>query len=196
MAQDQRRIRQEIEATRASMGDTVEALSYKTDVPARAREAVTGKKDAVVARITGVKDAIVGTAGDVTSTVGDAVSDVTEALPDGAEVRATAVQAASVAQQNPLGLAIGAAAVGFLAGMVIKSTRFEDEHLGMAADAVKERIADTAQEVVEQGKQVAQETVAAAVETAQTSGQEHAQQLAETAQRNAQEAVASATAGQ
>ena len=49
-----------------------------------------------------------------------------------------AVKTASIAKDNPLGLAIGAAAAGFLVGLVIPATRREDEKLGPVADSVKE----------------------------------------------------------
>jgi hypothetical protein len=65
MGKDASEIRREIEETRARMGDTVEALSYKADVPARA-------KDAVHDRVESVK----GTIGDVMSNVKDAVGGV------------------------------------------------------------------------------------------------------------------------
>ena len=40
MGEDPDRIRQEIEQTRAEMGETVDALSYKTDVKARAKDSI------------------------------------------------------------------------------------------------------------------------------------------------------------
>ena len=135
MGEDPDRIRLEIEQTREEMGDTVDALSYKADVKSRAKENLRSKKEAVV----GVKDRIVG------------------AAPDGGEVKDQAQRAKSVAEENPLGLAIGAVAVGFLAGMLIPSTRVEDERIGPVADDVKERAKETGQEVLERGKEVAQE---------------------------------------
>jgi hypothetical protein len=40
-------IRDEIEDTRARMGDTVEAIGYKADVPNRMKESVSEKKDSL-----------------------------------------------------------------------------------------------------------------------------------------------------
>ena len=59
-------IRNEIERTRDEMGDTVEALSYKADVPARAKGWVSDKKDTVVSAVAGTKDTIASKASDVT----------------------------------------------------------------------------------------------------------------------------------
>jgi hypothetical protein len=150
VGQEPDRIRAEIEQTRAEMSETVDALGYKADVKTRTKE-----------RIVGVKDKVVGGA------------------PDTDEVKAKARRGASVAQENPLGLAIGAVAVGFVAGMLIPATRVEDEKLGQASDSVIEKVKETGQEALEHGKQVAQD----AAQTAKESGQEHAQQVKESAQQ-------------
>ncbi len=112
MGQDPAAIRQQIDQTREHMGDTVDALGYKADVPARAKDSVSGKVDSLKSKISGV---------------GSQVSDST---PDAGEVKQGALQAVGIVQENPLGLAIGAAAVGFLAGMLIPSTKIEDERIG------------------------------------------------------------------
>jgi hypothetical protein len=147
------RIRAEIEQTRADMSDTVGALGYKADIKSRSKE-----------KFAGVKDRVAGSA------------------PDTGEVKDKARQAAGVAQENPIGLAIGSVAVGFLAGMLIPSTRVEDERIGPIADDVKEKVRETGQEALEHGKQVAQD----AVETAKESGREHAQEVKESATTSAQ----------
>jgi gas vesicle protein len=131
------------------MSETVDALGYKADVKTRAKE-----------KIVGVKDKVAG------------------GTPDSGDVKQRARRASSVAQENPLGLAIGAVAVGFVAGMLIPSTRVEDEKLGEASDSVIEKVKETGQEALEHGKQVAQD----AAQTAKESGQEHAQQVKESAQ--------------
>jgi hypothetical protein len=94
---------------------------------------------------------------------------LSRATPDGRQVK----RAASTAQENPLGLAIGGIAVGFLAGLLVPSSRVEDEKLGPMADQVKDQIKETGQEAVERGKEVAQQ----AAETAKEAGQQHAQEM-------------------
>ena len=47
MGKDASEIRREIEETRARMGDTVEALGYKADVPARVKDAVNERVETV-----------------------------------------------------------------------------------------------------------------------------------------------------
>ena len=173
-------IRREIEETRERMGETVEALGYKADVPTRTKEAVSGK-------VTSVKERIAGTAGSVN-----------EATPSTGDVKQAARKGAGVAQENPLGLAIGSIAIGFLAGMLIPSTNVENEKLGPVADQVKDQVQSTASEALDHGKQVAQDVAQTAQqsaqqvaqdvkETAQSSAQDHGQQVKETAQENAEQ---------
>ena len=107
---------------------------------------------------------------------------MSERTPDSEQVKHKARQAKSVAQENPLGLAVGSLAVGFLVGMLIPSTRVEDEKLGEASDSVIEKAKETGQEALEHGKQVAQDAVQSAQETVKESGPEHAQQVKESAQ--------------
>ena len=167
MGEDPDRIRLEIEQTREEMGDTVDALGYKADVKSRAKDSLRERKEAVVGATQSVKDRVVG------------------ASPDSDQVKQQARHAKSVAQENPLGLAVGAVAVGFLAGLLIPSTRVEDEKLGQVSDDVVDRIKETGQEALERGKQVAQD----AAETAKDSAQSHGEELRDSAQQHAQEAA-------
>ncbi len=79
--------------------------------------------------------------------------------------------------------AVGAAAVGFIAGMLIPSTRVENEKLGPHADRLKDQAKETGQEALERAQTVAQEVAGTAKEAAQ----EAAGQVKETAQSTAQE---------
>jgi ElaB/YqjD/DUF883 family membrane-anchored ribosome-binding protein len=124
------------------MGDTVDALGYKADVPSRARDAVSGRVDSVKARVSG-------------------------ATPDGADVKQGARRAKGMAQENPLGLAIGAVAVGFVGGLLVPSTRVEDEKIGPMADQMKEKARETGQEAMERGKEAARQAADTAKETVQ-----------------------------
>jgi hypothetical protein len=152
MGQDPGQIREDIEHTRENMGETVEAIGYKADVPSRTKEKVAERKDAIVSKVTG-------------------------ATPDAGEVKEGAQRAKGVAQENPLGLAIGGAAVGFLVGLALPSTPVENEKLGPMADDVKSKAQETGREALERGKQVAQDAAEAAKDTAQESGQRHGEEL-------------------
>ena len=105
MGEDTRAIEGQIEDTRERMGDTVAALSYKADVPGRMKDSVSDKKDAVTGKLSSAKDAVMGSAGDAAS-----------GAQDGSK------RVIGIAQENPLGLAIGAAAVGFVVGSLLPGT--------------------------------------------------------------------------
>jgi len=180
MGQEPSQIRQEIEETRAEMGDTVDALAYKTDVKTRVKESISDKRERLIEQVQGSKDK-----------VGDAT-------PDGRQVKEGARQAVGVAQENPLGLAIGGIAAGFLAGMLLPSTKIEDERVGPIADQVKETAAETGQEALERGREVAGQVAEQAVEgakevgqeavdTAKEAGQEQAEGLKDSAKESAEE---------
>ena len=179
MGQDPAAIRQEIEQTRERMGDTVDALGYKADVPSRTKDSITEKVQGVKAKVTA------------------AGAQVSDATPDRDELAQAGQRAVGVVQENPLGLAIGAAAVGFIAGLLIPSTKVEDQRLGPVADQVKEQARQTGQEAIEHGKQIAQDTAQTAADkaqevaselkdTAQGSAQQHAEQLKASAQDSAE----------
>jgi gas vesicle protein len=170
MGQDPSEIREEIEETRERMGETVEALGYKADVKTRTKERLSGRVAAVRSKVLGAR------------------SRVDEATPGTEDVKQRARQAVGLAEENPIGLALGSVAVGFLAGMLAPSTRVEDEKLGEVADQVKDKVKETAKEAGERGKQVAQQAAESAKETAQESGQQHAEELKQTAQQKADEA--------
>jgi ElaB/YqjD/DUF883 family membrane-anchored ribosome-binding protein len=149
MGQDPSQIRNEIEETRTRMGDTAEALGHKADVPGRAKEGISGRVESVKSSLSG-------------------------STPDKDDMKQGAQRAAGVAKENPLGLAIGATAVGFIAGLLLPSTRVEDEKIGPMADQVKDKAKETGQEAIERGKHVAQE----AAQTVREEGRQQAQEMA------------------
>ena len=191
MGQNPGQTRQDIEDTRAEMSETVEAVGYKADVPSRAKDKVSETVDNVKNKVsdtaTRAREAVAGTASRAGDTVSDTTSRVGDATPSGGQVKQQAKRAVGLAKENPLGLAIGATAIGFLAGLAVPSTRVEDEKLGPVADQVKDRVKETGQEALDRGKQVAQEVASSAAETAKQRTQEHGQDLAQGAKQNAQD---------
>lgn len=149
MGKDPSQLREELEVTRARVGDEVDALSYKTDVGARVGDYVSEKKDAVA-------------------------STLTKPIPDREQLR----RLRSTAERNPLGLALGAAGVGFAVGLLLPSTRMESEKLGAAGD----KVGEVAREGWEHGKQVAQETAEGALEAAKESTSRHGDELSSSLQ--------------
>ena len=83
-AKTQVAIREEIEQTRERMGDTVDALGYKADVPARAKESLNDRVDTLKSKFTGV------------------TGNLSDATPDSGDFgRRRSPTRAGVAQENP-----------------------------------------------------------------------------------------------
>ena len=164
MSQDPNEIRDEIEATRERMGEKADALGYKADVPTRTKEYVGEKKDAVVSKVRGV-------------------------TPDTDSVKHGVQRAGGVAKENPLGLAVGAAAAGFIAGLLVPATRVEEEHIGDVATQLRDQARETGQEVLERGKHVAQATAESATETARETAGRQGEELTESLRQRTQEST-------
>lgn len=180
-------IRGDIERTRMQMGDTLDALQYKANVPARAkgwvgrkRDAVTGACGSGISKVSGATDSV--------------VSRVSGATPSAGEVQAGVGRVKDTAERNPLGLAIAGVAVGFVAGLLAPGTRMEDEKLGPASDQVKTQAVDAGQEALEHGKQVAQAAAQSAVETAKDESRRHGEELSDSVQEKAREVTSSGAA--
>lgn len=182
MGEDPQVVEQQIARTRERMSERTDALAYKADVKSRAKDAVAAKRDAVRDRVQGA----LGGARDMTQGALGGAQDMT---PDGDVVRARARQGAGFVRDNPLGLALGAAAVGALIGLVLPRTAIEDERLGETADTLKAKIAETAQDAAGRGQQVAQDAMQAAKE----SGRQQAGELGQGVQDRAKEVGESAT---
>lgn len=174
-------IRHEIEETRARMGNTVEALGYKADVKSRVKETVAEKKDSLVGSLAGGKDAVVGKADSLVSRIGGVVPDAEQVKDGAAKV--------GVSTENPLGLALVGAAVGFVAGTLLPKTEIENENLGELSDQVTDTIKDAGQEALERGKSVAQDAAQAATDTVQERGKQEAAALQESVAEKTQEAT-------
>jgi hypothetical protein len=171
MAQKSDELKSEIEQTRERMGETADALAYKADVSTRTKHWIGGKKDAVV------------------STVSGATSKVTEVMPDGEQVTHSMGRMKRLAERNPLGLAIGGAAAGFIAGLLTPATRIEDERLGSMADEVKSSAAEAGREALDRGKQVVQEAGEEAIDTAKERASEESEELTSSLQDKARNVV-------
>jgi len=165
MGQDPSDIRAEIEETRARVGDEVDALSYKTDVPARMGDYVDDKKQAVKDKVGGV------------------LHTTSDALPDGQKIG----RLKDTAERNPIGLAVGGVAIGFIAGMLLPSTQLEDKQMGQMSDRMMDAAKESAGDALESGKTI----VSDAADSAKEQGQEMASRL----QDRAQESLAGSQSG-
>jgi len=204
MGQDPEVIRREIDETRERMGDTVDALGYKTDVKERTKDYVSDKRNAVtggastlISKVTDAADSVVsrmpgmGTSSSSTSSSGGTgVVDQTKQV---------AQRGKGMAHENPLGVGFVGVAAGFVIGLMLPSTKAESERMGPLSDEVKQRAVETGQQALEHGKQLASEVKEQATDAAQEmaqsmkeSGAEHAQQLGETAKDQAAQAASTA----
>jgi ElaB/YqjD/DUF883 family membrane-anchored ribosome-binding protein len=102
---EQEELVQEIEETRAELGDTVDALTQKADVKARVSEQVEERKAAWRGRQEDVKARVSG-----------ARERVSEATPD--EAKRAASQVAHTAEERPLPALAAALGLGLLIGWI------------------------------------------------------------------------------
>lgn len=170
MGKDPSRIREEIEATRERMGDTVEAIGYRADVPSRMKENIAEKVGSVKDKISGGMDA-------VKSRLGGLKGNVSDAVPSRDDVKRATSRAVDIARDNPLGLVLGGVALGFMAGLLIPTTRAEADAVRPLAKNVKQMAQDAGHTVSEHGKQMLHEMAGPAKETAQRHGEQLASEL-------------------
>ncbi len=78
----------------------------------------------------------------------------------------------SIAQENPLGLALGALAVGVLAGLIVPVSELERRTVGPIRDDLVERAKAAGTDALEHGRQVLQETAQAALDGIQQQQQQ------------------------
>jgi hypothetical protein len=160
MGKDATQIRSEIEATRAQMGDTV--------VPARVRDDVSNRiesvKGTIADAVSGSKKKTRGTAKRVAKRASDAVDNSQHAVGDAV---ASTKNAAGMALENPIGLAIGALALGFLGGLLIPTSDIERKRIGPLRDEISNRAQTAVAEAVDAGKTIASETIASVADAAQ-----------------------------
>jgi hypothetical protein len=188
MGEDTTQIRRDIEDTRARMGETVEALEYKVDVPSRLRDNINDRIDTVK-----------GTVREAMSTGKDALlggkQNVSDALDSTGDRVGSAQQAVSMAAENPLGLALGALALGFLGGLLLPISDIEREKVGPVREQIANRAQMAVAEAVEAGKSVLNDTIAAATEAGSGMLDDTIAAATESAQQKGKEIVQHATRG-
>ena len=170
MGKDADQIRNDIEDTRDRLGDTVEAIGYKADIPNRARDAVSERVEAVKSAVSDGVETVRSAVGDgvnsmtaavssgvssAKAAIGDAASRVADSVPSVDDLRAGANRAGEVIRDNPVGMAVGSIAAGFLMGLLLPRTSLEQS--GMRD--VKRMAREKGAEVVEAGKQMVRDTV-------------------------------------
>ncbi|MBV9103011.1 MAG: DUF3618 domain-containing protein, partial [Candidatus Eremiobacteraeota bacterium] len=131
-------IRDEIERTRSRIDDTVDAIGYKADVPSRVRDSVNERMqsagDAVRDGTGNIKDKLLGAAGGVQDAVSSTTSQAASRMSDALDAtRSAGQETVRRGLENPFGLAMGAAAMGFLAGLLLPVSDIERERVSPIA---------------------------------------------------------------
>jgi ElaB/YqjD/DUF883 family membrane-anchored ribosome-binding protein len=145
------------EQTRQTVGETVD----------RARETARGALDQAQETARAAGDAVRG----YSAAVGDQLTDTAARARDQTVAAAQQVkaQAKAVIEEQPLVVAAAGLALGALFAALLPPTDTEDQLMGETSDAVKQTVTETAGQVVEQAKAVAEReglTPDAAVEAA------------------------------
>ncbi len=129
-----------------------------------AKDAVTGAastaKDAVADAASTAKDAVIGAKDRVAEAAGTAREKASELSWQAREQARYRTRQARVGfwetmEERPLALGAAAIALGVVAGLMIPSTRKEDELMGETRDRLMERAKEVGGEALEKGKQVA-----------------------------------------
>jgi len=159
-------IRDDIERTRANLGQDVDALADKVNPSKivdrktrRVRQGFTTLRE----RVMGAADDAGGTAHDAMSHVGDAAHHAGEAVKDAPH------KAASTTRGNPVAVGLIAFGVGWLAASLIPTTRAEQQAAEKAKEAAAplvDQVKDVAQETAEHLKEPAKEAAEAVKERA------------------------------
>jgi hypothetical protein len=136
-----------------------------TTLAGRAGDALKTASERLTGTASDVRDRFGDTAGDVRGRISDAAGALGERLPDAETVRKTL--------QNPIGIVIGAAAAGFVAGLFVPVSDFERERLRPIADDLVDQAGDVRDELVQHGRAALAETASAA----QGIVEHHAQEL-------------------
>ncbi len=160
-------IREDIEETRDRMGDTIDAIAYKANVPDRMRDAVNDRFESVKATVGVVRDR------------------AASAMPDADAIRAVGSNTIGAVRENPLGLLFGSAAIGFLCGWLVPVSDVENERLGPIGDQLKQTAQTAGGQIFEQGKAVVRDTFDAAKQSAI----EHGSQAAQSAMQSVKESA-------
>lgn len=164
MDQERNQIR-EVEDARRRVADDVRSVAENANVVERAKESAQNKMD------------------DMKSTVGDRVQMAREKLQDARDQMQRMAQegtrnmSSMNPSENPIGMLIAGAAVGFLIGLALPVTRFESERIGPIAHDMKDKARQAGNEVVRRGGEVIKETISASREAATNSIREQTRDM-------------------
>lgn len=160
MDQERNEVR-EVDDARRRVAEDVRNVAESANVRERAKEMAQNKMD------------------EVRGTVNDRVQQVRSKLEDARDtVRRAAREGTGNMSlnpaENPIGMIVAGAAVGFLIGLALPVTRFESERIGPIAHDMKDKAREAGTEVVRRGGEVIKETISASRDAATSSIREQA----------------------
>jgi ElaB/YqjD/DUF883 family membrane-anchored ribosome-binding protein len=150
MDQERNEVRQ-VDDARRRVAEDVRSVAENANVVERAKETAQSKID------------------DVKSTVGERMQQVRESARN--------INIPMNASDNPIGMLIAGAAVGFLIGLALPVSRFESERIGPLAQDMKSKAREAGSEVMRRGGEVIKETISAGREAASSSIKEQTREM-------------------
>ena len=183
MSDDIESIKRDIAATRDRLDASVEALAYRANVPARAKEAVDAKIGSVtgamlgalgrgrrtvaevadhasaggeeaIARAQSMAASASRSLASIRETLGKPLPHFNERLPAAAELKGQPEIMHAFLARNPLGFALGAIAVGLLIGFVLPISDIERDTVGPLGRQFIDDATANVGDVLEHGKAV------------------------------------------
>jgi hypothetical protein len=143
MTNDTTKLEHDIADTRAALEETVEALSYKTDIGARAKDAldenVNHVKETVEHHIHDARDLVYGSLDNVHDTVADKTKKARKGF-DGL-------------RDKPIAVLLGSIVVGAIIGSLFPLTRIEKEKIGGIDGQVRDYTKNLTTDLIAQGKE-------------------------------------------
>jgi ElaB/YqjD/DUF883 family membrane-anchored ribosome-binding protein len=168
MDQDRDQIRQ-VEDARERVAQDVRSVAENANVVERTKETVQGKvddaKSAMSERVRSARDKL--------ESARDSMQDSVQSTMENVRSNMGNINP----MENPIGMLIAGAAVGFLIGLVLPITRFESQRLGPVADDMKDRMREAGSEVMRRGTEVIKETIDAGRQAATSSLREQTRDM-------------------
>jgi hypothetical protein len=141
----------------------------------RVGDAVSGAFGSVQERVSGLGDAVSGAASSARARVGETYQRGRTSGADlGRDLQGTYSRGeerfSRAVDDYPLAIGVGMLGLGLLAGLLLPNTRYEDKWMGEESDRLTDAAKEKAEDLMERGKEVAQQVASGAMDEAQKQG--------------------------
>ena len=175
MSDDIDAIKQDVAATRARLGASVAELAYRANVPARAKETVDAKIEAVKHSVLGtigrgrhgaagvvertkpvqaMAASVPRRASALRETIGEPLQHINDFFPSSSDSKGPRDIMKAFLARNPLGFGLTAVAIGLLIGFVLPISDMERDAVGPVGEHLIDDASSAATDVIERGKAV------------------------------------------